>query len=87
MFVYSEEGFAFREAPPKNAPTERALSSHQYYKRVVQTFVGELTRTTPDGMLHRIDLRLRPEGDAGPLVRSVASYENYYAQWAKRGSA
>ncbi len=83
MFVYSEEGFAFREAPPKNAPTERALSSHQYYKRVVQTFVGELTRTTPDGMLHRIDLRLRPEGDAGPLVRSVASYENYYAQWGQ----
>ena len=83
MFVYSEEGFAFREPPAKSAPTERALSSHQYYKRVVQTFVGELTRTTPEGMLHRIDLRLRPEGDAGPLVRSVASYENYYAQWGQ----
>jgi glutamate-ammonia-ligase adenylyltransferase len=26
-------------------------------------------------------LRLRPEGDAGPLVRSLESYENYYAQW------
>jgi [glutamine synthetase] adenylyltransferase / [glutamine synthetase]-adenylyl-L-tyrosine phosphorylase len=83
MFVYSEEGFAFREPPAKKAPTERALSSHQYYKRVVQTFVGELTRTTPNGTLHRIDLRLRPEGDAGPLVRSVASYENYYAQWGQ----
>ena len=83
MFVYSEEGFAFREPPAKSASTERALSNHQYYKRVVQTFVGELTRTTPDGMLHRVDLRLRPEGDAGPLVRSVASYENYYAQWGQ----
>ena len=38
---------------------------------------------TPDGTLYRIDLRLRPEGDAGPLTRSVASYENYYAQWGQ----
>src|SRR5687768_8446164 len=83
MFVYSEEGFVFREPPAKSASTERALSSHQYYKRVVQTFVGELTRATPDGTLYRVDLRLRPEGDAGPLVRSLASYENYYAQWGQ----
>ena len=38
---------------------------------------------TPEGMLYRIDLRLRPEGDAGPLSRSLASYENYYAQWGQ----
>ena len=38
---------------------------------------------TPDGMLFRIDLRLRPEGDAGPLCRSLESYENYYAQWGQ----
>ena len=34
-------------------------------------------------MLYRIDLRLRPEGDAGPLSRSLAGYENYYAQWGQ----
>jgi glutamate-ammonia-ligase adenylyltransferase len=28
-------------------------------------------------------LRLRPEGDAGPLSRSLAGYENYYAQWGQ----
>ena len=33
--------------------------------------------------LYRIDLRLRPEGDAGPLSRSLAGYENYYAQWGQ----
>ena len=38
---------------------------------------------TPEGALYRIDLRLRPEGDAGPLTRSLASYENYYAQWGQ----
>ena len=38
---------------------------------------------TPEGALYRIDLRLRPEGDSGPLSRSLASYENYYAQWGQ----
>ena len=37
----------------------------------------------PKGCLYRIDLRLRPEGNAGPLSRSIASYENYYAQWGQ----
>src|SRR2546423_6371367 len=33
----------------------------------------------PEGALFRIDLRLRPEGSAGPLARSLESMENYYA--------
>src|SRR2546430_2205810 len=45
--------------------------------------VTEITRLTPEGTLYRIDLRLRPEGDAGPLARSLGSYENYYAQWGQ----
>src|SRR5438876_6123353 len=38
---------------------------------------------TTDSYLYRIDLGLRPEGDAGPLCRSLASYENYYEQWGQ----
>src|SRR6185436_19673199 len=38
---------------------------------------------TSDGSLFRIDLRLRPEGDSGPIVRSLSSYETYYAQWGQ----
>jgi glutamate-ammonia-ligase adenylyltransferase len=37
----------------------------------------------PEGMLYRIDLRLRPEGELGPLNRSLSGYENYYAQWGQ----
>ena len=46
-------------------------------------FIAEVGAITAEGMLYRIDLRLRPEGDAGPLARSLASYENYYAQWGQ----
>jgi len=30
-----------------------------------------------------VDANLRPEGRNGPLVRTLASYEAYYAQWAQ----
>jgi glutamate-ammonia-ligase adenylyltransferase len=83
MFVYTEEGSVFRGPPRKSEPTTRALSSHEFYKRFAQVFIAEATRQTADGTLFRIDLRLRPEGDAGPLVRSLPGYENYYAQWGQ----
>jgi len=59
------------------------LTNHQFFNRLAETFVAEVTRLAPEGMLYRIDLRLRPEGDAGPLTRSLAGYENYYAQWGQ----
>ncbi|PYJ03105.1 MAG: glutamate-ammonia-ligase adenylyltransferase, partial [Verrucomicrobia bacterium] len=83
LFIYTDEGHVFKEPPRKQADTEHALSNHQFFKRLAEAFIAEVTRTTPDGTLYRIDLRLRPEGDAGPLVRSLGSYENFYAQWGQ----
>ncbi len=83
IFVYNDEGFVFKEMPRSTTPTERAMTSHQYFKRLAEAFIAEVSRPAPEGMLYRIDLRLRPEGDAGPLVRSLESYENFYAQWGQ----
>ena len=82
MFVYSDEGFVFKE-PPKAKTSAHGLASHQFFSRVAKSFIEEITRMTSDGVCYRIDLRLRPEGDAGPLVRSLPSCENYYAQWGQ----
>ncbi len=38
---------------------------------------------TPEGTIWPVDAALRPEGKAGPLVRTVASHEGYYERWAK----
>ena len=38
---------------------------------------------TPAGSLWEVDPALRPEGKAGPLVRTVASHKQYYERWAK----
>lgn len=83
IFVYEEEGVVAREPPRQAGPPERALSNHQFFKRLAETFIAEVSRPAAEGTLFRIDLRLRPEGDAGPLVRSLAGYENYYAQWGQ----
>ena len=81
IFVYSEEGSVFKDAPAK--ALRPAMTSHQYFARLAESFIAEVGRLTQDGALYRIDLRLRPEGDSGPLVRSLSSYENYYAQWGQ----
>jgi glutamate-ammonia-ligase adenylyltransferase len=91
LFVYSEEGQVFKTPPPAAgpAPSRRApppaavMSSHAFFNRLAETFIAEVTRLSEDGVLYRVDMRLRPEGEAGPLCRSLASYENYYAQYGQ----
>src|SRR6185436_20513621 len=83
VFVYSEEGHVFNHPPRRSSRTEKALTNHQYIKRLVEAVVAELSRSTPEGMLYRVDLRLRPEGEAGPLARSLPSYETFYSQWGQ----
>ena len=39
--------------------------------------------STPEGTLWPVDAALRPEGKAGPLVRTVASHVSYYQRWAQ----
>ena len=83
IFAYNEEGSVFKEPPGKSKAPPPVLTNHQFFNRLAETFIAEVSRMTLEGALYRIDLRLRPEGDAGPLSRSLAGYENYYAQWGQ----
>ncbi|HEY6934920.1 MAG TPA: bifunctional [glutamine synthetase] adenylyltransferase/[glutamine synthetase]-adenylyl-L-tyrosine phosphorylase [Marmoricola sp.] len=38
---------------------------------------------TGEGTIWPVDAGLRPEGKAGPLVRTLASHRSYYERWAK----
>ena len=38
---------------------------------------------TGEGTIWPVDANLRPEGKAGPLVRTLASHRGYYERWAK----
>ncbi len=50
--------------------------------RIADNVRGLLGKPSSDPPLE-VDLGLRPEGRNGPMVRTLASYEAYYAQWAQ----
>lgn len=83
LFVYTEEGTVAKKRPRKGVSGAKGVPSHHFFKRLSESFIAEVSRLAPEGTLYRIDLRLRPEGNAGPLARSLPSYENYYAQWGQ----
>src|SRR6059058_5931055 len=68
LFLYSDEG----QLSPH-------LSYHEFFNRLAKKILETFSIPHPEGSLFRIDLRLRPEGSAGPLARSLESMENYYA--------
>ena len=50
-------------------------------ERVAEQLVTEIGATTSEGQTFRIDARLRPEGNQGPLARSLGGYATYYERW------
>ena len=68
LFLYSDEG----QLTPH-------ISYHQFFNRLGNKIFETFSKPHLAGSLFRADLRLRPEGSAGPLARSLESMENYYA--------
>ncbi len=50
-------------------------------EHVAAQLVQEIGATTAEGQTFRIDARLRPEGNQGPLARSIGGFRQYYEQW------
>jgi len=55
------------------------MSKEDYFKRLSQKITSALSDVTSEGYLYRVDLRLRPEGNAGSLAHSLKMFERYYA--------
>ncbi|WP_246006972.1 bifunctional [glutamine synthetase] adenylyltransferase/[glutamine synthetase]-adenylyl-L-tyrosine phosphorylase [Actinomadura pelletieri] len=51
--------------------------------RLAAAMMRACSATTAEGALWEVDAALRPEGKAGPLVRTLASHRAYYERWAK----
>ena len=54
------------------------LSYREYFSRVVRLLNQLLGDATEDGFVYRVDLRLRPWGESGPVVLSHSALEHYY---------
>ncbi len=73
--------FAFPEAGETDG--RRALSNEQFFTRLGQKINKSLNSQTADGFVFRVDMRLRPFGDAGPLAASFDFMETYYQSQAR----
>jgi glutamate-ammonia-ligase adenylyltransferase len=58
-------------------------SLHHYYSELSRRVSAALEQPTADGMVFRVDLRLRPEGRNGPLCNSIAAAETYYETFGR----
>ena len=68
---------------PEHGSTQggrRELDNAQFFTRMGQRLIKALDQPTMDGFVYRVDMRLRPFGDSGPLVLSFAALEDYYQE-------
>jgi len=68
---------------PEHGSTQggrRELDNAQFFTRLGQRLIKVLDQPTQDGFVYRVDMRLRPFGDSGPLVLSFAALEDYYQE-------
>lgn len=74
IFVYAEDGETRKAHEQDNI---RTLSNHEFFTRLGRRLINLINEPTADGYVFRVDMRLRPYGDSGPLVMSFAALEEY----------
>jgi [glutamine synthetase] adenylyltransferase / [glutamine synthetase]-adenylyl-L-tyrosine phosphorylase len=79
IFVYDHQGYT---------DGEKQISNHEYFAKLAQKIISILTMQTREGYVYKIDTRLRPSGNAGPLVTSLESFLDYHRKesqiWEKQ---
>lgn len=69
MFCYASGG---------NCDGPRALSNEEYFAKLAHAVISTLGEARPAGFCFRVDTRLRPFGQAGPIACSFPAMEQYY---------
>ena len=68
VMLYGEEG---------ETDGPRVISHHEFYGRLTRRMMPVISEVDQNGQVFRCDLRLRPDGDSGPLAWSLEAFENY----------
>jgi glutamate-ammonia-ligase adenylyltransferase len=68
VFLYPESG---------ESDGSKVLSNEQFFTRAGRQLIRLLDENTADGFVFRVDMRLRPFGESGPLAMSLTAFANY----------
>ncbi|TKC91078.1 bifunctional [glutamate--ammonia ligase]-adenylyl-L-tyrosine phosphorylase/[glutamate--ammonia-ligase] adenylyltransferase [Trinickia terrae] len=71
IFVYEDDG-------ETAGGTRSPIATQEFFTRLGRRLIGALAEVTADGYVFRVDMRLRPNGDSGPLVCSLGMLEEYF---------
>ncbi len=82
MYVYSADGET-EGVPGNDGASLNRITNHQYFVKLAERLNAAIGQNTADGFVFRVDLRLRPEGQRGPLAQSLGGYEIYYESWGQ----
>jgi len=75
----SDLDLVFIHDVPGNQSTngERSVANTVFFTRLGQRIIHILNTQTPLGQLYEVDMRLRPSGNSGMLVSSLAAFQQY----------
>jgi glutamate-ammonia-ligase adenylyltransferase len=71
IFAYPQSGMTQGE--------DRRISCEEFFSRLSRGLLQVLGRATADGIVFRVDMRLRPFGENGPIAMSFEAMEQYYS--------
>ncbi|HMG34275.1 MAG TPA: hypothetical protein VKM94_10085 [Blastocatellia bacterium] len=77
MVVYDDESSWPPVELDRSLLGDGVLSASEFYSKFTSQLVNVLGLITREGMIYRVDLRLRPEGKSGPLARGLGSLLGY----------
>lgn len=69
IFVYPEEGYT---------NGDRSVSNGEFFTKVCRNFTKFFSAGSHQTNFYRVDTRLRPFGDGGPIVMNCLAFEEYY---------
>lgn len=70
IFAYPEAGETLQGL--------RSISNEEFFTKLCRSFLKIFGNITPEGIVFRVDMRLRPFGENGPLIMSFNAMEEYY---------
>jgi glutamate-ammonia-ligase adenylyltransferase len=74
VYVYDRDG---------QTPGEKPLTHFAYFAKLAELVTESIAKPTEDGLVFRVDLNLRPDGQNGPIVNSLRAAEMYYQTFGR----
>ncbi len=74
IFAYQEDG---------DLAGKRVTTYTEFFRGLCRSLIRSMDSMTEEGFVFRVDVRLRPFGDSGPLVMSFSAFEQYYQSQAR----